>query len=132
MKQEAFTLAYHRPDKEDFVAHFSHHSKLVEEDGALLWEELTKPEAYLRALVATRDLELPAVAGIAKLAKSVVVQQYGPIEQLDKKFWDRMKQYIGCVMYSVMVANGYKKSGRKRSVPEEFFNKAELYEPAGS
>jgi hypothetical protein len=76
---------------------------------------------YNRARVATTDLDLPAVAGVAKLCYRTVIEQ-------NSLEWNGfLKQFIGAVVCTLMEANGFEKTGTKRAIPHREFTKGEFY-----
>ena len=79
------------------------------------------PESYVAARAAVVNHDLPAVAGVAKICYDAVGGLKTTVE------WNSLKQYIGAIVSTLMVANGFKKTGTKKAVSRPGFTKAELH-----
>lgn len=92
-------------------------------EGAPIFDLLNTAAAFERMVIATEELDLPAVAGIARAC--------GPhIEAAAPERQDYLKKYVGAVVCCVLEANGFAKAGRKRAVPPcptRLFRTAETY-----
>lgn len=123
MKTENFTLAVNLPALEEFRERFPQYGNYAENEGNFLFERIVSPDCFNSARVATLDLNLPAVAGIADTCFQVVMEE-GNIE------WRGfIKQFIGAVICKLMEDNGFEKTGTKKSVPHSQFTKGEVYRP---
>ena len=120
MKSSKFSLIANLPDIEDFLDSYSRYTSLVNGDGKPLFEAIVRPEVFIRAAVMS-DIGLPAILSVAEDCK-VLAGQHSAIS-LDPF----TKQFIGSVVCSLMEANGYMKTGKKRRVPHESFSVGECY-----
>ena len=121
MPSRALVLNVQVPRLDTFAKRYPHYRAFAEGEGRFLFDLVMAPEAFIRARVATEDLDLPAVAGIARLCFDAVGAQ-GTVP------WSRfVKQYIGALTAVLMEANGFAKKGQKRSVPFAAFSRAECY-----
>lgn len=77
--------------------------------------------AALNSAIEATSMGFPAVTGIAECA----VQEF---VRAGKEPTDFDKQFIGAVVCSLMEANGYGKTGKKRSIPHKAFTKGKVYE----
>lgn len=67
------------------------------------------------------NLEMPAVAGIARSC-------YQQIQvQKEVSFSNFTKQFMGALVCTLMEANGFRKTGRKKAIPHPMFTKGEFY-----
>jgi hypothetical protein len=106
---------------EAFAARYRPYSRFVQNEGRFLFDLLISPDSFNRAQVATVDLDLPAVAGVAKISYEAV-QAQAVVE------WsDYVKQYIGALICTLLEANGFQKTGVKRAIPHHGFTKGEMY-----
>jgi hypothetical protein len=116
------TLTVNVPDLADFGAKYKQYGQFARGEGGFLFELLMRPSSFIRMIVATLDLELPAVAGVAKIC-------YEAVSQNPAVDWNyHTKQYIGAVACTMMEANGFNKTGRKKAIPHPGFTKGEVYE----
>lgn len=120
MIQERFEVTVVIPTLDEFQRRFRQYARHAREDGAFLFELLTRPASLLKASFATDDLELPAVAGVAADCATEAAGR-----GIDLNGYAR--QFIGAVVCVVMEANGYVKTGKKRSIPHRSFTKGEVY-----
>ena len=111
------------PSVDEFAGQYPQYGTLARNDFRFLFELLMSPDAYIRARVATLDLELPAVAGIAEICYQAVQGQQGT------EWNSLLKQFVGAVMCSLMLANGFEKTATKRAIPHHGFTKGEFYRP---
>ena len=104
-----------------FAGRYPQYGPLARNDFHFLFELLMSPDAYVRARVATLDFELPAVAGIASMC-------YHAVQEQQTIQWNGLlKQFVGAVMCSLMMANGFEKTDTKRAIPHRGFTKGEFY-----
>ena len=121
MQVQPFQLSVNLPSVDDFAARYKQYWQFARGDGHFLFTLLVSPASFVRAQVATVDLDLPAVAGVAKTCYEAVQAQTG-IE------WSGfVKQFIGAVICCLMEANGFKKTGTKKAIPYHAFTKGEMY-----
>ena len=76
----------------------------------------------------------PASLNSAKWQRLWVFPRWPELRRAQFKSWcgaeknyDFDKQFIGAVVCSLMEANGYEKTGKKRSIPHNAFTKGEVY-----
>lgn len=98
------------------------------------WVQTPRGRAVLDAMnnasafIAAREMTaggLPAVAGVAARVVKAAANTGGPLVAFEK-------QAIGALMRVLMEANGFKKTGIKRSIPHPAFTKGEFYAPEDS
>ncbi len=123
MNTQTIEFRVNIPSVDDFAERYPQYGTLARNDFHFLFELLMSPDAYIRARVATLDLDLPAVAGIAKLCYQAVQGQPGT------EWNSLLKQFVGAVMCSLMMANGFEKTETKRAIPHHGFTKGEFYRP---
>ena len=122
MRTDRFSLSAQIPSTSDFAKVYRQYGPFAGGDGLFLFDLISSADALNRARVATLDLKLPAVAGIAKTCHDAVAQQ-------NRVAWSGfVKQFIGAVTCSLMEANGFRKTGRKRRIPHKAFTVGEVYE----
>lgn len=121
MQVQTFQMQVNIPDIDDFAAEYPQYGPKARNEGKFLFDQLMTPESYISAHAAIVNHDLPAVAGVAKAC-------YDAVQAQTAVPWDGyLKQYIGAVVSTLMVANGFKKTGAKKAVPHVAFTKAELH-----
>src|SRR5437762_1307201 len=113
------TLACQIPSLAEFSSRFPRYGNFAANEGQFLYNVLMTPESFSAADVATVDLDRPAIAGVAKRIRQAVREV--PATQRPRK-WGSLKQFAGAVICALMEANGFQKTGRKRSVGIRGFN----------
>ena len=109
------------PSVNEFAGHYPQYGPLARNDFNFLFELLMSPDAYIKGRVATLDFELPAVAGIASMC-------YQAVQEQQTIQWNGLlKQFVGAVMCSLMMANGFEKTATKKAIPHHSFTKGEFY-----
>jgi hypothetical protein len=108
---------------DDFASFYPQYGKLALGEGRFLFDLLSSPTAHLKAKITTLDLDMPAVAGVAK---DVAAACSAHAIELDSF----KKQFVGAVVCFVMERNGFKKTNTKRAIPHPAFKKGEFYELA--
>jgi hypothetical protein len=121
MKTESFELPVRLLSVDEFAARFPQYGQFARTDGQFLFELLMSPASYDQARVATSHLDLPAVAGVAKICYQAVQAQ------TVVEWRGFLKQFIGAVVCALMEANGFEKTGTKKAVPHPAFTKGEFY-----
>ena len=120
MESVSFSAKAKVPSVGEFAKRFPMYGPFAEGGGKFLFELITNPESHFRLRVATEDLGFPAVAGIARCCHEEALRR--------KVQWSGyLKQYIGAVVCMSMEANGFRKTGTKRTVPHPNFTKGEVY-----
>ena len=121
MNVQSFELNVEIPTVDDFAHQYRNYGPLAKGEGRFLFDLLMSPDAYIKARVATLDLELPAVAGVAKMCYQSVMNQQAIV-------WnDNLKRFIGALVCNLMEANGFEKTGVKKAIPYHAFTKGEVY-----
>lgn len=115
-------LTINVPTVDDFADRYPQYGSFARGPGRPLFDLLTSPTEHLKAKVATEDLDLPAVAGVAKDA-------YQWVQSQTQVQWDKhLRQFIGAVVCASMEDNGFAKTGTKRAIPHRGFVKGEFYQ----
>jgi hypothetical protein len=124
MQTQSIELRVNLPSVDEFAAHYRQYGQFARTEGRFLFDLLISPASYLRARVATVDLDLPAVAGVANIC-------YRAVQTQTAVEWSGyLKQFIGAVVCTLMEANGFEKTGTKRAIPHPAFTKGEFYRPS--
>ena len=121
MQTQTVSYTIQLPSIDDFLAKYPRYTKLVNADGNFLFELIMQPEVFLQASVLA-DFGSPSVLAVAELCRKAAEEKAGPIT-LDSF----TKQFIGAAICTLMEANGYQKSGTKKSVPHPSFSIGEFY-----
>lgn len=121
MQTQNFHIQAIIPDIADFAAAYPQYGPMARSQGQFLFTLLMTPSSYNNAYCAVINHDLPAVAGVAKDCYNAVQAQTGVS-------WNGyLKQYIGALVSTLMLANGFKKTNTKKSVPHHAFTKAEIH-----
>lgn len=123
MKDSTYIETVTVPSIEDFALQYPQYAPFAQNGGIVLFERLTSPEALILAKAAT-NMNLAAVQGIADFCNSEFLSV---INCKSKRF---VSQFVGAVVCTMMEANGYARSGRKKSVNHVNFSKSEYFVPA--
>ena len=97
-----------------------HLSAVAKGEGKFLFDIVMKPETFIQAMVLT-EYGMPAVTSVAEVCYNEAKKRKG------FKFTGRVKQFIGAMIALLMSANGYKKSGRKKSIIHRAYTRGEFY-----
>jgi len=120
LKSSKYSEVVNLPDSKEFLASYGRYTSLLSGDGKPLFDAIMRPEVFTRARVIS-DIGLPAVLSVADDSRNIAASNKNI--SLD----NFTKQFIGSVVCSLMEANGYMKTGRKRRVPHESFSVGECY-----
>jgi hypothetical protein len=123
MQSQTLTLNIQIPELADFVDRFPQYGPFARGNGHFMFNLIMSPLSFLRCQVAT-ELNLPAVAGVAEISVNATSKQHVVA------FDGFLKQFIGALVCSLMEANGFLKSGKKKSVPHPAYTKGEFYQKA--
>lgn len=107
------------PSVQDFAKKYPQYAPFAMSEGHELFNLLTNPESFVK-MAAVSDLGLAALYGIAESCSELAQSQNKPLTNFTK-------QYIGAVVCCLMESNGYKKTGRKKSINHPDFTKGEIY-----
>lgn len=105
------------PDVEDFGARYKQYRSRAEGVGKRFFNLVMTPKSFIASAIVTEQLGLPAVAGVAEECNKLAGGNLDPID----------KQFVGALICSLMLANGYSKTGRKRAIPQVGWSKGEVY-----
>ena len=120
MPTQSYTLQVNVPTVEEFSAKYKQYGPLAKGPANFLFELLVSPESFVRAKMAT-ELGHPAIYGVAEMA-------FREVEKKDDILWnDNLKRFCGAVTCCLLEANGYQKTGEKRSVRHHAFKKGEFF-----
>jgi hypothetical protein len=120
MEKQEFNQTVFLPNLDEFTGKYPRYSGFATGEGRFLYELIMRPSVVIRAQAASY-FGYPSVLAVAEDCRRV-------IEAQDKVVLDNFtKQFIGSVICALMEANGFKKTGTKRSVPHESFKTGEYY-----
>lgn len=120
MKTRSYSKTIHIPDLKEFAVAYPQFAGIAKGEGKFLFDIVMKPETFIQAMVLT-EYGMPAVTSVAEVC-------YNEAKKLKGfKFTGRVKQFIGAMIASLMTANGYKKSGRKKSIIHRAYTRGEFY-----
>lgn len=103
------------PSLADVGARFPQYAAIVQADGRPLYDLLTKPVNIVRLLLSAAD-GAAAVSGIAEIARDAASELSSG------------NRLVGALACCIAEANGFKKTGRKRSIPADGYSRGEVYE----
>jgi hypothetical protein len=116
MKQVNFNLKVNIPELKEFQKQYPQYSNIAENEGNDLFKLIRTSNSFLTSKILT-DNNLPAVLGVAEIC----------YKTRKKNLNDFTKQFIGASVCALMTANGYIKTGTKKSVRHPAFKKGEFY-----
>ncbi len=102
------------PSLTDVGERFPQYAGIVREDGRDLYELLTEPRNVVRALLKAQEGAAP-VEGVARAA-------YEPASKLSSG-----NRLVGAIVCCIVEANGFEKTGKKRSIPVDGYSRGEVY-----
>ena len=120
MKTKIYSKEINIPELKEFSATYPQFAGLAKVEGKFLFDIVMKPETFIQAMVLT-EYGMPAVTSVAELCFNEAKKRR------NFKFTGRVKQFIGAMIASLMAANGYKKSGRKKSIIHRAYTRGEFY-----
>ncbi len=120
MRTKVFTREIHIPEIKEFTARYPQFAGLAKGDGKFLFDIVMKPETFIQAMVLT-EYGMPAVTSVAELCFNEAKKRKA------FKFTPRVKQFIGAMVALLMAANGYVKTGRKKSIIHREYTRGEFY-----
>ncbi|GAB4287588.1 MAG: hypothetical protein Kow0098_04340 [Ignavibacteriaceae bacterium] len=121
MKTKAYTREINIPELKEFTAAYPQFAGLAKNEGKFLFDIVMKPETFIQAMVLT-EYGMPAVTSVAELCFNEAKKRKG------FRFTARIKQFIGAMIAMLMAVNGYKKTGRKKSIIHRAYTRGEFYE----
>jgi len=120
MKTKTYTKEIRIPELKEFAAAYPQFAGMTKIDGKFLFDIVMKPETYIQAMILT-EYGMPAVTSVAEVCYNEAKKRKG------FNFTGRVKQFIGAMIASLMTANGYKKTGRKKSIIHRAYTRGEFY-----
>jgi hypothetical protein len=123
MEKQEFCQTVFLPSIEEFAEKYPRYSSFVRGDGRFLYDVIMRPIVLIRAQMAAY-FGYPSVLAVAADCKQAIEKEGGIV------FDNFTKQFVGSAICALMEANGYKKTGVKKSVPHESFVTGEYYEKA--
>ncbi len=120
MKIKTYSKEIYLPELKEFAATYPQFAGLANAEGKFLFEIVMKPETFIQAMILT-EYGMPAVTSVAELCYNEARKKKG------FQFTGRVKQFIGAMIASLMTANGYSKTGRKKSIIHRAYTRGEFY-----
>lgn len=120
MKSKMYTKQTNIPELKEFSTIYPQFARLAKGEGKFLFEIVMKPETFIQAMILT-EYGMPAVTSVAEVCFNEAKKKRS------FQFTGRVKQFIGAMIASLMTANGYKKSGRKKSIIHRAYTRGEFY-----
>ena len=120
MKKKTYSKEIYLPELKEFAATYPQFAGLADAEGKFLFEIVMKPETFIQAMILT-EYGMPAVTSVAELCYNEARKKKG------FQFTGRVKQFIGAMIASLMMANGYSKTGRKKSIIHRAYTRGEFY-----
>ncbi len=120
MKTKVYTKQINIPELKEFETSYPQFGGLAKGEGKFLFDIVMKPETFIQAMILT-DYGMPAVTSVAEVCFNEAKKRRS------FQFTGRVKQFIGAMIAALMAANGYKKSGRKKSIIHRAYTRGEFY-----
>lgn len=120
MKTKTYSKEINIPDLKEFSVRYPQFAGLAKAKGKFLFDIVMKPETFIQAMVLT-EYDMPAVTSVAEVCYNEAKKKKG------FQFTGRVKQFIGAMIASLMAANGYQKTGRKKSIIHRAYTRGEFY-----
>jgi hypothetical protein len=120
MKIKTYSKEIYIPELKEFAAQYPQFAGLANGEGKFLFDIVMKPETFIQAMILT-EYGMPAVTSVAELCFNEAKKKKG------FQFTSRVKQFIGAMIASLMAANGYNRTGRKKSIIHRAYTRGEFY-----
>jgi hypothetical protein len=120
MKTGNYSIEIKIPEIKEFAKKYPQFAGLAKSEGKFLFDIVMKPETFIQAMILT-EYGMPAVTSVAELCFNEAKKRNG------FNFNSRMKQFVGAMIASLMIANGYAKTGRKKSIIHRAYTRGEFY-----
>ena len=120
MKKKTYSKEIFLPELKEFESTYPQFAGLASAEGKFLFDIVMKPETFIQAMILT-EYGMPAVTSVAELCYNEARKKKGV------QFTGRVKQFIGAMIASLMTANGYNKTGRKKSIIHRAYTRGEFY-----
>lgn len=119
METTVFKCEVISPTADDFAKQYPQYAPFAIGEGKELFSLIIRPENFVRMAIAS-ELGFAALFGVAEPCSKLAQAQSNPLTNYTK-------QFIGAVVCCLMESNGYKKTGRKKSINHPDFTKGEIY-----
>ena len=120
MKDEKLEIVVTLVSVDEFLKKYPRFANFVFDNGKELFNTIVQKEVFLDSSVLA-NYGYPSVLGVADKCLEIITKS----TNLEANSFT--KQFIGSVICALMEANGYKKTGTKKSVPHELFSTGEFY-----
>ncbi len=120
MRTKKYTKQINIPEIKEFASTYPQFAGLATGEGKFLFDIVMIPETFIQAMILT-EYGMPAVTSVAELCFNEAKKRK------NFKFTARIKQFIGAMVASLMSANGYMKTGRKKSIIHRAYTRGEFY-----
>ena len=120
MKKKIYSKEIFIPELKEFSVTYPQFAGLANGEGKFLFEIVMKAETFIQAMILT-EYGMPAVTSVAEVCFNEARKKRG------FQFTGRVKQFIGAMIASLMAANEYKKTGRKKSIIHRAYTRGEFY-----
>jgi len=120
MKTKIYSKKINIPELKEFANTYPQFAGLAKGEEKFLFYIVMKPETFIQAMVLT-EYGMPAVTSVAEVCFNEAKKRRG------FNFTGRVKQFIGAMIASLMTANGYNKTGRKKSIIHRAYTRGEFY-----
>jgi len=120
LKKKTYSKEIYIPEFKEFAATYPQFAGLANGEGKFLFDIVMKSETFIQAMILT-EYGMPAVTSVAELCYNEARKKRG------FQFTGRVKQFIGAMIASLMAVNGYKKTGRKKSIIHRAYTRGEFY-----
>ena len=120
MKTKIYSKKINIPELKEFANTYPQFAGLAKGEEKFLFYIVMKPETFIQAMVLT-EYGMPAVTSVAEVCFNEAKKRRG------FQFTGRIKQFIGAMVASLMIANGYNKTGRKKSIIHRTYTRGEFY-----
>jgi hypothetical protein len=120
MKKKIYSKEIFIPEFKEFSVTYPQFAGLANGEGKFLFDIVMKAETFIQAMILT-EYGMPAVTSVAEVCFNEARKKRG------FQFTGRVKQFIGAMIASLMAANGYKKTGRKKSIIHRAYTRGEFY-----
>jgi hypothetical protein len=120
MKTKIYSKVIQIPELKEFSITYPQFAGLAKGEGKFLFEIVMRPATFIQAMILT-EYGMPAVTSVAEVCFNEAKKRKG------FNFSGRVKQFIGAMVASLMKANGYNKTGRKKSIIHRAYTRGEFY-----
>ena len=120
MKTKMYSKKINIPELKEFAVAYPQFAGLARGEGKFLFDIVMKPETFIQAMVLT-EYGMPAVTSVAEVCFNEAKKKRS------FEFTGRVKQFIGAMVALLMKANGYNKTGRKKSIIHRAYTRGEFY-----